>query len=270
MAVPSSSIVSPDTPEPDVSDLGTEALHEKPTPHARSLFHLAHPGHVGSLTLVFVRHGVTDMTLTHALSGSSNLGPHLNAEGLLQANAVGDAVYRIGRDRWRNVPVVSRVIASPMVRTQETGRAIGMRLGIDVETDDRLREIDFGEWDGMTGHEIAERFGDDIHRWRFGEIAPPGGESIPEVGERGDGLVRELAREHAATCMAGDDARRAYVLASHAVAIKSIVALSMKMDLRSWGSIWPRPASITIVELRVTREGDIAERHLLCMGETST
>ena len=122
----------------------------------------------------------------------------------------------------------------------------------------------------MTGHEIAERFGDDIHRWRFGEIPAPGGESIPEVGARVDGLVRELVREHAARCVAGDDERRACALASHAVAIKSFVALSMRMETRVWGSIWPQPASITILELRVTQAGSIAERHLLCLGETVT
>ncbi|MCJ7826909.1 MAG: histidine phosphatase family protein, partial [Demequinaceae bacterium] len=103
------------TPEPDVSDLGTEdASGEAPTPRGPSLFHAPHPGHASSLTLVFVRHGVTDMTTTHMLSGSTKPGPKLNAEGRLQVNAAADAVYRMGRDRWRNVPLVSRVIASPM------------------------------------------------------------------------------------------------------------------------------------------------------------
>jgi probable phosphoglycerate mutase len=174
----------------------------------------------------------------------------------------------MGRDRWRKVPLVTRVIASPMVRTQETGRAIGLRLGIDVETDDRLRELHFGSWEGLTGHEIAERFENDIHRWRFGEIPAPGGESLPAVGARVDGFMRELASEHAGRCLAGDDTRRAYVLVSHAVAIKSFVGLSMRMEKRMWGSLWPQPASITIVELRVNKEGEVAERHLLCFGET--
>ena len=266
--MPPTSVPPPEAPEPDASDLGEEITPHESGPRRRSMFSLAHPGLVSPLTLAFVRHGVTDATLTHVLSGSSKPGPKLNDEGRAQANTAADAVYRIGRDRWRHLPRVSRVIASPMVRTQETGRAIGLRLGIEVETDDRLREIDFGEWEGLTGHEIAERHGDDIHRWRFGEIPAPEGESIPEVGRRIDGLVTDLAREHAERCVAGDDDHRLYALASHAVAIKSIVALSMGMDLRSWGAIWPRPASTTILEFRVNREGEVTERHLLCMGET--
>lgn len=235
-----------------------------------TLIGLGRSGLVSPLSLVFVRHGVTDSTVAHTFSGSSKPGPELNAEGRLQANAAADALYRIGRDRWRHLPRVSRIIASPMVRAQETARAVGLRLGVEVETDARLKELDFGSWEGSTGHEIAEREGDAIHRWRKGEIPAPGGESILEVGRRIDGLVKDLAREHADRCVAGDDERRAFVLVSHAVAIKSIVGLSMRMDLALWGAGWPRPASTTILELRVTNEGDIDERHLLCMGETVT
>lgn len=233
-----------------------------------ALYSLASTGLVSPLTLVFVRHGVTDMTVSHALSGSSRPGPPLNAAGRIQAAKAADHVYRIGRDRWPRVPVLTRVIASPMTRAQETAAALGRRLALTVETEARLREIDFGDWEGLTAHEISEVSGEAIHRWRFGEIPAPGGESIPEVGERVDGYARELARVHAEQCLAGDNAHRAYALTSHAVAIKSFVAHSMRMDRAVWGSLWPQPASITIVELRVTAEGEIAERHLLCMGET--
>lgn len=261
--------------EPDTADMGTEpgphddTPRETPETRGKGLFHVEGAELVSPLTLVFVRHGVTDMTVPGLLSGSSTVGPPLNAEGRIQAAKAADAIYRMGRDRWERVPVPTRLIASPMIRAQETAAAIGRRLGLTVESDDRLREINFGEWEGRKGHEIAQEYGDAIHRWRFGELAAPGGESIPEVGDRMDDMVRFLATEHAAVCAAGDDAHRTYVLASHAVAIKSAVALSMGMDVRQWGSIWPQPASVTIMELRVAATGDIAERHLLCLGETT-
>ena len=258
------------TPEPDVSDIGTDDTpRETPATRGGALFGIKGANLTSALTLVFVRHGVTDSTLTHQLSGSTKPGPHLNAIGRAQAERAAEAVARIGHDRWERVPPVSRVIASPMNRTQDTGGAIAERLGLELETDARLKEIDFGAWEGLTGHEIAERYGDAIHRWRFGEIEAPGGESIPDAGARVDGLVRELAREHAARCAEGDDAHRAYVLASHAVAIKSCIGLSTRMDTRAWGSLWPQPASVTIMELRIAKDGEIAERHLLCFGETT-
>jgi probable phosphoglycerate mutase len=232
-----------------------------------ALFAIKGVGLVSPLTVVFVRHGVTDMTVTHSLSGSSTPGPPLNAQGRVQAAKAADAVYRIGRGSWDRVPPISRILASPMTRTQDTAAALSRRLGLAVEVEGRLREIDFGQWEGLTGDEIAERFGDAIHRWRFGQYAAPGGESFPDVGARLDSLLVDLAAEHAALCAAGDDAPRAYALASHAVAIKSAIAVSMKMDASVWGSIWPQPASVSILELRVATNGSIAERHLLCLGQ---
>lgn len=221
---------------------------------------------VSSLTLVLVRHGVTEMTVSGQLSGSGQEGPSLTAAGKVQVAKAADAVYRIGRQTWERVPRVSRVIASPLVRTQETGAALGRRLGLHVETEQRIREIDFGEWEGRTVDELAENYGDAIHQWRFGAYAPPGGEAIPEVGERMNAAFVDLATEHAQRCVDGDDHDRAYVLATHAVAIKAAVGHSLGMDTRQWGSLWPQPASMTILQLRVTGDGEIAERHLLCLG----
>jgi len=254
-----------DTEEAGMND---DTPRETEATRGTSLFAVAGAELVSPLTLVFVRHGVTDHTVTHVLSGSSEPGPHLNAAGKVQAAKAADAVHRIGRETWMLVPKVDRLIASPMTRTQETGEALGRRLGLKVETDDRLKEIHFGEWDGLTGEHIAREFGDAIHRWQAGAIAAPGGESIPDVGERLDGFMVEVAREHAAACRAGEDVPRAYALASHAVAIKSAVAKSMKMDPAVWGNIWPQPASISILQLRITTDGEIAQRHLLCLGHS--
>lgn len=87
-----------------------------------------------------------------------------------------------------------------------------------------------------------------------------------DVGARVDAALRDLAAEHARLAAAGDDAPRAWALVSHAVAIKSAVGVSMGMPVRSWGSMWPLPASLTILQLRVNARGEIVERHLMCMG----
>ena len=232
----------------------------------RSVFAPTDEDLVSPLTLALVRHGVTDMTVTHALSGSSVPGPPLNSAGRIQAAKAADAVYRIGRSTWERVPQVSRVFASPMTRTQETGAALGRRLGLHVETDARVREVDFGEWEGLTGDEVGERYGDQIHRWRFGELAPAGGESIPQVGARLDEFIRDVAAEHARQCGDSEDTPRAWAVASHAVAIKSAVGVSLAMPTSHWGQIWPLPASLTVIQLRVRTDGSIAERHVFCVG----
>lgn len=221
---------------------------------------------VSPLTLVLVRHGVTDMTVTQRMSGSGVLGPHLNAAGRVQAAKAADAVYRIGRRSWEALPKVTRVIASPMNRTQDTGAALGRRSGLHVETEPRLREIHFGEWEGLTADQIAQTYGDALHQWRFGQIGAPGGEQFSEVGHRMDELLRDLAVAHAEKCADGDDQGRSYALATHAVAIKSCVGVSLGMQEHTWGNLWPSPASMTILQLRVRNDGAIAERHLMCLG----
>ncbi len=218
---------------------------------------------VEPLTVIFVRHGVTDMTATHVLSGSSVPGPALNGQGRIQAAKAADAVYRIGRETWDRAVPASRIIASPMVRTQETAAAVGRRIGTHVETDARVREVDFGDWEGITAEEAIARDGDAILRWQEGEVAAPGGESIRDVYVRTRGFLEELAAQHAA---GGGTRSQTVVVVSHAVAIKAAVGSTLGFPPDSAARMWPLPASLSIVQLRVTPEGELAEGHLLCMG----
>ena len=218
---------------------------------------------VEPLTVIFVRHGVTDMTATHVLSGSSVPGPALNGQGRIQAAKAADAVYRIGRETWDRAVPASRIIASPMVRTQETAAAVGRRIGAHVETDARVREVDFGDWEGITAEEVIARDGDAILRWQEGKVAAPGGESIRDVYVRTRGFLEELAAQHAA---GGGTRSQTVVVVSHAVAIKAAVGSTLGFPPDSAARMWPLPESLSIVQLRVTPEGELAEGHLLCMG----
>ncbi|GMA34098.1 histidine phosphatase family protein [Demequina litorisediminis] len=257
-------MTAPSASSADAHETGSDVAPEPA--RGASLYDLGQEGFVSPLTLVLVRHGVTDMTVTHALSGSGNVGPSLNAAGRIQAAKAADAVYRIGRKDWDRVPHVSRVFASPMTRTQETGGAIGRRVGAHVETDDRVREVHFGEWEGLTGAEITAREPENMRQWGLGDFRAPGGESLHDVGLRMDGFIVDAARQHAAACADGKDEARAWAVASHAVAIKTAVAVSLGMPVDGWSRMWPQPASLTLLQLRVRDDGSIAERHLLAFG----
>jgi len=220
---------------------------------------------VAALSLVFVRHGVTDLTTRHILSGSSEPGPSLNAAGRIQAAKAADAVYRVGRKTWDRVAPVTSIVASPMTRTQETAAALGRRIGAHVDLDERVREVDFGEWDGLTAEEVALRDGDLIHLWQQGSTPAPGGESIADVVARLTDFIASLGADHARAC-AIDDVPRTVAVASHAVAIKSAVAAAIGIPAEAASRFWPVPASVTIVQLRVTASGHVAEGHLLGLG----
>ena len=75
-------------------------------------------------------------------------------------------------------------------------RAVGRRLGLHVGTDDRFAEVHFGEWEGLTAPQIAERWDGHPERWlTSGTEVAPGGESMADVGDRvWAGLQDLLAR----------------------------------------------------------------------------
>src|SRR3954471_2105038 len=78
------------------------------------------------------------------------------------------------------------VLSSPLRRALETAR----EAGFEPEVDERLRELDYGDDEGLTSAEIREeRPGGDL--WTDG---CPGGETADDVGARMDALIAERLR----------------------------------------------------------------------------
>jgi len=226
---------------------------------------IGRPKRIATLSLVLVRHGVTDMTVAHLLSGGAVAGPPLNAAGRVQAAKAADAVYRVGRQTWEALAPVGRVLASPMQRTQDTAGALGRRLGLPVEVDERAREVHFGDWEGLSAPAAFELSGELFKRWDDGFERAPGGESLNDVVERMGVFITELAAEHATACEI-DDVPRTIAIVSHSVAIKSIVAAAMNLTPGIVARVWPVPASLSIVQLQFTSTGQIEAGHLLALG----
>lgn len=83
-------------------------------------------------------------------------------------------------------------ISSDLSRAADTAKA----LGLEVRHDRRWREIDVGEWEGLSMEQVIERFPDQIaalRERRTFEIG--GGESWPEVFARADGALAQLREE---------------------------------------------------------------------------
>jgi broad specificity phosphatase PhoE len=72
--------------------------------------------------------------------------------------------------------------------------------GVRLETDVRLREMDYGAWEGMTYAQIAERDGAFRREWERDpdRLACPGGESGADVARRVQSFLEDLLAEHKA------------------------------------------------------------------------
>ncbi|MBO0610916.1 histidine phosphatase family protein [Myceligenerans salitolerans] len=212
--------------------------------------HVRPPGSVSRfdgalpLTVVLVRHGVTPMTEIGAYSGSDLPGPSLSTRGRAQAAQAADAVFRIGRDSrglWPDVPRPTSVIASPMVRTQETAGAVGRRLGLPVTVREQFAECRFGDWEGLTAAQIEAGWPGELHLWHStGTFVPPGGESYAQVGARVWDGMQELV---------DGGVGRTVVVVGHAAQIRTAVGQAMGAPASHWSRIRIPPASLSVLRL---------------------
>jgi len=200
-----------------------------------------------ALTVVLLRHGQTPLTVAGAFSGSSVPGPPLTPHGRTQAAQAADLVFRVGRSAWADLPRPGALVASPMVRTQETARAVGRRLGLPVTTDARFAEVDFGDWEGLTAEEIDARWPGLRREWyTTGTVPAPGGESVADVGAR----VREGLRDLVATYLPGAPAAgRTVVVVGHAVQVRAAIGVAVQAPPEQWSRFRVPPASVSILRL---------------------
>jgi broad specificity phosphatase PhoE len=98
------------------------------------------------LTVLLTRHGHTDKSTPEQYLGV-RVGASLTERGRGEAEALAKRLEGVR---------VDRVISSPLRRAVETARIVGR--GAKVETDDRLIELDYGVWEGLTIEEIERRF----------------------------------------------------------------------------------------------------------------
>jgi ribonuclease HI len=167
-------------------------------------------GATGSPTrLLLLRHGQTELSISRRYSGRGN--PALTEEGRRQADAA--ARYLGARGG------VAAVISSPLERAFETATAAGKTLGVDVRVDDDLIETDFGEWEGLTFTEAAQRDPELHRRWlRDTSVEPPGGESFDAVAHRVSRARNRIIAEYGAATV---------LVVSHVTPIKTILRLAL-------------------------------------------
>jgi broad specificity phosphatase PhoE len=132
--------------------------------------------------LWLVRHGETEWTASGRHTSHTDVP--LTATGREQATSVGGVLA--GRQ-------FALVLSSPMTRAIDTCRLAG--YGDRVETDDDLKEWDYGEYEGRTTEEIREE-----HPGWTVWAGSPGGESLEHAAARARGVIER------ATAAGGDAA----------------------------------------------------------------
>ncbi|RSM37231.1 bifunctional RNase H/acid phosphatase [Amycolatopsis balhimycina DSM 5908] len=186
--------------------------------------------------LLLLRHGQTEMSALRRYSGRGDVP--LTELGRAQAAA---AAKRLAATDGlvvdgEAVPIIS----SPLTRTKQTAQAVADALGGRVETHLGLIETDFGEWEGLTFPEAADR-DPELHRSWLGDssVPPPGGESFDVVHRRVRKARDELIAEHGG---------RTLVLVSHVTPIKTLLRMGLDAGPQLLFRLHLDLASLSIVE----------------------
>jgi glucosyl-3-phosphoglycerate phosphatase len=173
-----------------------------------------------SRRIVLWRHGRTEWNATGRFQGQIDV----------DLDEVGrDQAWESGRRLAALEPDV--LVSSDLKRTRDTMAALSSITGREMQLDVRLRETFAGEWQGLTGAEIASRYPEAYKAWRAGDplLRVGGGETRQDVAERMAAAVRDIAARLADDGLA--------VLTTHGGAARLGIASLIGMPLERFTNI---------------------------------
>jgi ribonuclease H / adenosylcobalamin/alpha-ribazole phosphatase len=208
-------------------------------------------------TLIMVRHGRTALTETRKISGGDGENPDLSELGNKDAAEVAIELARVGSSgafSFLAKPVV--VIHSPVKRAAQTASKIAQKLGAEqVELAD-LREIGFGDWDGLTNEELFVGHETQYQAWRGSyDVAPPNGESLKDFDVRVNRSLDFILDKFAG---------KTVVVVAHVMPIRGLLRIANDASVAGYWRVDLGPASISIARFW-GREG----AEIVCVNSTS-
>jgi broad specificity phosphatase PhoE len=179
--------------------------------------------------LILVRHGETEWNVERRVQG--RLDSPLTARGRTQARRTAERLAEMN---------VRAVYSSDIGRAQETAELIAAPHGLTVALRPGLRERSYGILEGKTMQEAA---GDDtgwLEAWLADRLrlAPPEGETQPEMSQRVMSALRAIAAAHAGEHV---------VVSTHGGPMKSAVFDILQIPISSWDRTWIPNGSVTVL-----------------------
>lgn len=141
------------------------------------------------MKLILVRHGETYWNEERRVQGGDS-DIELNEAGTRQARDLA-AVLSDNNN-------IDAVVSSPLRRAVMTAEAIARQHQLPVETDERLREIEVGELEGLSLSNLNTTFSNFLMQWWQGGYSEnlPGGESLAKLQERSWAAIEHLLAEY--------------------------------------------------------------------------
>lgn len=161
------------------------------------------------MNVYLVRHGESESNVKNIFAGFSNVP--LTVKGQQQAVRVGNTLSSI---KWDGV------VSSPLDRALHTAQII-VGESTEIATDARLKEMNFGVWEGLSFEEILVQYPEISTQWMadYTHFICPKGESLEGFYKRVKDAYKGLLEEF----LKGDQTAN-YLVVAHAGVIQSILA----------------------------------------------
>jgi alpha-ribazole phosphatase len=183
---------------------------------------------VSTTRIVLCRHGETEASARGRFCGALDVGlsPVGRNEAVLLAAGIRDG---------------AALYTSPARRALETAHPIGERVGLDPMIEPRIRELDFGEVDGLAYEQVAALRPELYDEWLWAptRVHFPGGECYADLRGRAVEAVSEVISRHE-----GETA----LIVTHAGVIRTLLAAWLLLPDEAVFRIDQRYGSVNVVD----------------------
>jgi len=138
-------------------------------------------------TVLLIRHGETEWNTLGKFQGCTDID--LSKEGIKQAGLLNNRLK--GNFDY--------IYTSPLSRAFETANILASDTNKEVIVAPEIREINFGEWEGLTVHEIAEKYPEVFKAWRTDKKESyicGGDSSIHNATNRAKKCILDIVSKH--------------------------------------------------------------------------
>lgn len=196
--------------------------------------------------LLITRHGETEWNLEGRMQGQKD--SKLTELGKRQARWLGERL---------NEEKIDIIISSSSGRAIATSQLIRGDRDIEIISNDNLREIDLGEWEGMLHKEIEKLWEEERRNfWNFPHLYQPvGGETFSKFLDRVSGEVEQIISKYEG---------KNILIVAHAVVLKALITYFENKDLEDlWSGEFMHSTCLNILEIKNDRrkfllKGDIS------------
>lgn len=185
------------------------------------------------MRLLLIRHGETDWNVTLQYQGQANVP--LNARGKKQSEALAQRLQGIE---------AKTLFSSDIVRAWQTAEILGPILGLKPSAMPEFREINVGQWEGLTPEELYRLYPDHMRQYERdpARTVRLGGESYADLQQRALKALNQIE-----TTYKPDDT---VIAVTHGGTIRALLCHVIGIDLGNFGRMWLDNASISEVRYK--------------------